>query len=284
MARMPTANTGEQPLRARTYLGVAFLSLLVALGVFVLLILGAPQLVASGLDHRLFYFALIPLGFSAAAFVHGAMRSLAGFKGKVFSGTLELGGPAVIAVLTVLGGFLLVPQPALQSLVVNVSAPKKASGWQGMITLQAGTVRLLQRLDANGQARFADLPRQFLADSVRLWVEVPGFHAPKSGRRLAVPPDRIIDLELIPELPKTSIRGRVLDRRTGAPLKGAIVNFGSGVAIDTTDGFGNFQIEVPARPGEQLTVAVLHHGRLGYDRVVTVPAKLELIIEFEAKR
>jgi hypothetical protein len=58
------------------------------------LLLWKPEkLVALGLTGYLYYLVLLPFGLLAAAFLFGALRPSASYRGKQFGGILELGGP-----------------------------------------------------------------------------------------------------------------------------------------------------------------------------------------------
>lgn len=54
----------HQPLSPRTYLVVSGVGLGVSIGLLLLLIFGAERILAAGLDHRVFYVLLVPLGLS----------------------------------------------------------------------------------------------------------------------------------------------------------------------------------------------------------------------------
>ena len=53
----------------------------------------------------LYYIVLLTLGAASAAFLFGVFRSYSQYTGKVIGGNLELGGPVVVFVLVVVGGF-----------------------------------------------------------------------------------------------------------------------------------------------------------------------------------
>src|SRR5690606_2327045 len=118
---------GSQPLEARTYLTVSAVGLAVSVGLLLFLVFGADRIVAAGLDHRVFYVLLVPLGMSAAAFAFGAMKSTATFQGKS-PRDVTLTGPAVFAAMVVLGGFFLVPEGGLRSVAVRVDRSAEEGG------------------------------------------------------------------------------------------------------------------------------------------------------------
>src|ERR1019366_7332198 len=105
------------------YAVVSLVSFLLFLVLLFLLVLKAETLVALGLTGNLFYVVLVPLGLSAAAFLFGVLRSYARYKGQHFGGVLVLGGPVVVFVLVVLGGFKLVPNPTQLRLTAYVHGP-----------------------------------------------------------------------------------------------------------------------------------------------------------------
>jgi hypothetical protein len=69
----------------------------------------------------LYYLILIPVGFSAAAFLSMAMRSYAKFRGTYLKYNLELSGPIVIFALVIAGGYFVYrnpPNPPIYDLTV----------------------------------------------------------------------------------------------------------------------------------------------------------------------
>lgn len=86
--------------------GIAFLLCFAASSVLVIF---GKQLDALGIAGNIYYIILIPLGFSSAAFLAGAMKSYASFKSNESFpyGKLNLSGPIVIFALVVGGGFIM---------------------------------------------------------------------------------------------------------------------------------------------------------------------------------
>ena len=99
----------KQQMSPMAYAVSSAVFLIIGTGLLLLYIFKAKDLVNQGIDKNVFYILLFPLGFSAAAFLFGAMRSYARYSGKQFSGYLDLGGPVVLFLLVVVLGFLLIP-------------------------------------------------------------------------------------------------------------------------------------------------------------------------------
>jgi hypothetical protein len=99
------ANTSTPVEKRRAlYLVVSIILLVFAVTLFALLVAFHGQL-NDLLGNRAFYVVLFPLGFSAAAFLFGAMNSYARYSGKHLNGVLQLGGPVIAAGAVIFGGF-----------------------------------------------------------------------------------------------------------------------------------------------------------------------------------
>src|SRR5947209_2666696 len=88
-----------------------------------LLLIFAQRIVQYGLAQSLYYVLLVFVGLLAAAFLFGALRSYGHYKGKILSGTLELGGPVVIVVVITLIGLTYASPVTTFNLVVRPHGP-----------------------------------------------------------------------------------------------------------------------------------------------------------------
>lgn len=91
----------KQHMSPMAYAIISAVSLIIGIGLLMLYTFKAKNLANQDINNTIFYFLLFPMGFSAAAFLFGAMRSYARYSGKQFSGYLELGGPVVLFLLVV---------------------------------------------------------------------------------------------------------------------------------------------------------------------------------------
>jgi len=269
----------QQPLSPGTYLVVSAAGLAVAIGLLLFLVVGAERIMTAGLDHRVFYVLLVPLGLSAAAFAFGAMNSSGTFT-QGGSKQVGLSGPAMFAALVVFGGFFLVPQGGLASLAVRVDRTAEAGGGPvagARVTVDWGIQRLTQVTDETGQASFLGLPPG--ASGVEVAASADGF---ASERRVleAVPPNGVVRLQLATVAPATRLRGTVFDRETGTPLPDVHLDFGSGDATATTDASGNFAVDLPASQGARILVVGTRGGVRGLNTEVVVSDALPIHLDF----
>jgi hypothetical protein len=270
---------GSQPLEPRMYLTVSAVGLAVSVGLLLFLVFGADRIVAAGLDHRVFYVLLVPLGMSAAAFAFGAMKSTATFQGKS-PRDVTLTGPAVFAAMVVLGGFFLVPEGGLRSVAVRVDRSAEEGGGPvpgAVVRLDWGPQRLVQVTDGTGQASFLGLPPG--ASGVTVSAEAEGF-APASRAVDQVPADGVIRLGLSATSSLREVRGTVLHRETRAPMAGVILSFGSGVVVDTTDALGNFRISLDTPPGGRMSVIGTRGDTVGFNTEVPVVSDAPVTLLF----
>lgn len=269
-----------EPLRPGSYVALAAGGLLVSIGLLLFMVFQADRIVASGLDHRVFYVLLVPLGLAAGAFAFGAMRSTAAFSGKVGAHEVRVTGPAVFAALVVVGGFFLVPAGGGASTVV-VRVHGDEDGDPGVagasVVVDAGQSRLTGVTDASGQAVFAGLGREAVAAGLVVAVTADGYEAVR--RTLDGPPaGGVVDIALTAR--PLVITGTVLDRATRRPLEGVVLDFGSGIATDTTDARGNFRVELPRATGSRVMVLGERDGRVGVDTEVPVESAAPVTLLF----
>lgn len=164
-----------RPVGPWGYAILAGLCLLLAGGLLVLLIRTTPTLAANGTVDRIYYVLLVIVGFASAAFLFGAMRSYASFTGKVLKGTLELGGPAVIACLVVIGGFMLAPRASTFTVTVRVVDQQRKPLHGGSLVLRAAAVTSRVPINDLGEADFRELPSKFRGESAEIVADVPGY-------------------------------------------------------------------------------------------------------------
>ena len=278
----PSVERSAQPLSPATYLAVSGAGLALSVGLLLVLVLGADRILAAGLDHRVFYVLLVPLGLSAAAFAFGAMNSTGTFTSQ---GKRQVGltGPAMFAALVVAGGFLLVPEGGLLTLAVRVDRSVEAGGGPvagARVTIDWGIQRLTQTTDVNGQASFVGLPPG--AAPIQVLAEAEG-HTPERRTLPSIPPGNVVQLELAPQAYMTRVTGTVFDRQTRAPIEGVALNFGSGTAADTTDASGNFAVSLPLPTGARIAVVGTRDGTRGLNTEVIVNDAVAIQLDFGSR-
>lgn len=210
-----------------------------------ILVAQADKLVGLGLEGKLYYLVLLPLGLSVAAFLFGALHSYALYRGKLLGGVLELGGPVVVFCLVVLGGFLLVPETKPFDVTVFVHGEGGVHDiplrGEGSVVLDLGQDRRQKPIDAQGQADFKGISPSLRGQKVPIFVEAKGFET-MSGSA----PRRLEEGSLylpVRRLP-VPLRGQVQDDE-GQPIAGAKLQL-NGLITNSGEN-GSFFFEVPVR-------------------------------------
>jgi hypothetical protein len=249
----------------------------ISLAVSVLLIVYAEQLSQFGITKSFYYILLIPAGLCAAAFLFGAMHSHAKYVGKNSYGQLELTGPVVVFALVVIGGFYFAEPESTFLLTVRLSAENNQIIEKGSVILDLGSQRMKRNIGENGEVIFAELPSKFIGNKVKIIPQVEGYSVKNSVMK--IPPDKVLNLELVPESYNTEVRGTVIDRN-GNPLKGVSINFESGLALGESNEAGNFFITVPYKAGTSLLVTASYNGKVGYRDYLAIPVSGSVTIPF----
>lgn len=276
-AREPS-NGDRQPLEPGMYLAVSAGGLAVSVGLLLLLVFGSDRIMAAGLDHRVFYVLLVPLGLSGAAFVFGAMKSRAIYRE---SGAREvtLTGPAFFAALVVVGGFFLVPDSGLRALAVRVDSEPAGGPVAGArIILDWGPQRLVQVTDASGQASFLGLPPG--TSALTVGAEADG-HAAVQRTLEEIPANGVVRITLPVRADSLRVAGTVIDREARQPVEGVILSFASGAAVDTTDALGNFGVLLLRPTTGRVVVIGTLDGSVGLNTEVPVQAETPLTLFLE---
>ncbi len=150
---------------------------------------------------------------------------------------------------------------------------------EGMVTLDAGELRLRSEVGADGIARFPDISAAAFGVGLKLTASVPGFRQSEPTTLTAPPPGGAATIALTPD--SLRVRGTVLDDPASRrPLAGVVLDFASGLAVATTDGLGHFEVVLPAAAGPRVPVRLRHDDRTGFDDAVTLAAGDALVLYF----
>jgi hypothetical protein len=229
--------------RVAQYAVLSLCSFLCGLLIIGLLLWNVDKLVSLGLVGHFYYFALLPLGLSVSAFLFGALRSYARYRGRQLGGVLELGGPVVGFVIVLILGFWLLSPPSNFPVTLYVHG---AGGTQnlvirgtGTIMLDTGGVRRKALIGSDGEAFFPEIPANFHNKEVPLSLDANGFELVENKARLSRS-SVYIEVRKMPGM----IRGWVQDEKTQKPLVGVSI-FLEGSATSSKEG-GRFELVVPA--------------------------------------
>ena len=257
-------NASPQPMRPMAYALISLVALLIVIALLLLYIFKADDLVAHGMDSRFFYVLLIPLGLCAAAFLFGAMRSYAAYTGKALGGALEIGGPAVIAILVVIGGFYLVPdQSGPFSLTVYVHGSQGPQDTvltgKGEVIMDLGGHRRGAGIGPSGEAYFPGIPARYRNQEVPISILAEGYELAYPNRKHPLAGDGVyVAVKRDDSLGR--VYGTVRDE-SGKPLSGVSLTI-DGVS-STTGADGRFEINIPQE--KQRSEQVLEAWLEGYE-------------------
>ena len=209
-----------------------------------LLLWKGDKLTAWGLTGNFYYFILVLLGLTAAAFLFGAMRSYARYRGRQLGGGLELGGPVVGFALVVIGGFVLVKNPTTFPLTVYVHGEARRHELIlrnfGHVMVDLGPDRRREPVGDNGQAYFPAIPASFRGQKVDVWLDVDGYELVSPGMQRQLDGD---SLYLAVRKTAGRLAGRVQDE-DGRPIASAVLSVGG--TSTTSDATGYFELTIPA--------------------------------------
>jgi hypothetical protein len=264
------------------YALISLVSFLCGVGLLVLMLWKSEKLAALGLTGNLYYIVLLPLGLAAAGFLFGVLRSFASYRGKHLGGVLELGGPIIAAAMVVIGGFVLVPNPATFPITVYVHGERGPQDVvlrdSGRVFLDLGAEHRSEPIGANGQAYFPAIPANFRGQEVLAWVESETFD-PVGGAQKR----RLEGASLYLTVRKKSgrVAGRVQDQE-GNALAGAEVRV-AGVST-STDSTGHFELTIPGdRLKPELDLYAVAPG-YGAARYTAVPNSNDMVIDLKRLR
>ncbi len=169
-------HTSTSPL---TYAFISLGACLVGVGLLLLFIFKAKDLVALGIGDYVYYVLLIPMALAAAVFLFGVLRSYASYKGKVFSGYLEIGGPAVIFFLVLILGFGLLPKKTAEPFDFTVrlrdEAGKAVLRGEGKLSMLRGTKTDSEVINEKGEVIFAGIPSEYKNKPVKIELDAEGW-------------------------------------------------------------------------------------------------------------
>ncbi|UPK69136.1 hypothetical protein [Chitinophaga filiformis] len=264
--------------------GVAFLLSFLAAGV---LIFFGKELEDLGITGNIYYIILIPLGFSSAAFLAGAMKSYASFTSNesVSYGKLQLTGPIVIFALVVGGGFIMPNFNRKEQFDVKM---RIVSNDRPMTTLNEGTVTLYIGKEPktvnihDGEVAFYNIPEKYHNRKVRIVPAINSYQLADSNEVLISKNEDYVDIHVTrtKESLSTLVRGSVLDQKNMAVVH-ALLDFSSGLATCYTDPNGNFSLTVPLPPGEKAQLKVVTDGITRFNEVVTISSTIPIDLRID---
>jgi len=153
---------------------ISLIAFVVGILVLLVFVFKADELVKSGIDSRVFYILLLPLGLSAATFLFGVTGSVAVARGSVRGWKVELRGPVVVFFLVVaVALFYVVPQgPFDVTVFVHGSEGRQhiVLRNEGEVMIDLDGDRRIEKIGDKSDAHFLGIPAKFFKKQVSVSV------------------------------------------------------------------------------------------------------------------
>ena len=267
--------------------GIAFLVSFLSAAVFIFF---GKELENLGIIGNVYYIILIPLGFSSAAFLAGAMKSYASFKSGASMpyGQLNLTGPIVIFALVVGGGFIMpnFNKPAqfdVKMHMVDENNEVMQSLNEGAVTLYFG--KNSDKKDIHdGEVMFQDIPESYNNKQVKFDIQLKdkSYKLADSNVLFISKNVDFVEVKLIrnKETLNTLVRGSIINEK-GVKVKHAFINFQSGLATCYTNENGDFSLNVPYPPGTKVNLEVVVNDVRKFNEDVTLSSNTPINLKVE---
>ena len=235
---------------------------------FILFLAAALSLIFFGdkigtIKPQIYFFLLVIMGLICAAFLSGAMKSHAKYSGKVYGGTLELGGPILILVLLVFLGFKFMPAKELFTLKFTLYGSENKT-----VLVNDGTLKIFlgkpetTRIE-NGYASFTDLDTKYKGKKIDVLATAAGYS--NLSQTISIPTEDIaVELFMKQRPDSLTINGMIINKQ-GQPVQNLEILFANGMAKDTSDLYGNFKTTLPIKEGTEINIRVYDGQRLRYN-------------------
>ena len=268
----------KQPLSPMAYTVISLIAFIIGIAILLLFIFKAEDLIAPGIYEKVFYILLFPMGFSAAAFLFGAMRAYAIYSGNVLGGRLELGGPVVLFLLVIIFGFTLVPdtRPFDFTIFLRDVDGKTVLKSEGAIKIILDNDIKKGKIDEEGRVDFKNIPVKFKNANVPVELEIDygwQFANGKTATDCILKGNNTI-ITIKRDASLSIISGTVTDEE-GNFIVGARVMV-KDIFIFTDDN-GRFTIEIPPEKQEkEQTLTVHKQGFEKWEEFVCPASKPEI--------
>ena len=233
----------------------------------------------ANLSPQVYFFLLVFVGLIASGFLFGALKAHAKYSGKLYSGTLSLGGPAVILFLIIYSGLKLAPAAASSfdaKFIVFGDSTKNELVSGGLLKV------LLSKPDSarieNGQVTINDVSTDLFGKSITVIPSVSGYY--KVSQQITIPADghTPIEIHLKKQPDSLMVSGIVVDKK-GQPVPNVLIVLANGLYKTNADQLGNFRFSLPIKDGTELPVRVYLDNKLRYNNAQIFSPKVPLTLQ-----
>lgn len=225
---------------------------------------------------QIYYFLLVLIGLIVSGFLFGAFKSHAKYTGKVYNGTLELGGPAVVFIIVIYLGIKLASPPAVYTLRFTVFGTDKSQLInKGMLKVLFDKPDSTQIL--NGSAEFSDVSTGLQGKQVTVIAEADSYQTAAQSVNISSDGSPT-EIHLVARKDSITVSGMVINS-IGQPVAEAVIMIDNGLYTCKSDNYGNFKTTLPVREGTEMPVRVYQNGKLCYNNSQNLSAKVSLTLQ-----
>lgn len=257
----------SKSLSARQHVLIALVALLIGIGLLIYYVHQVPTLEPS-VRNQVYYVALFPSAVACALALFGAMRGYARFTAKHPGIALELGGPVVLFVLILWGGFKIIP-PSQGTFDLTVRAHSTDGTAPiirtGMITLDLDNYRRTESFRPNGEADFKGIPAKFVGTIVNVLPQIDGYQRKWESHKIV---GSFLDLALQQSDP-FAFHGFIHDER-GNPLPTVNVLSTDCNKTAVSNNQGVFVFQVSGTPAMRCHLIFTKDGYSSYNTDVVI--------------
>jgi hypothetical protein len=265
----------QDGMSAIAYAVISLVGLLFAIGLLMFYVYQVPRMAQSGVQNQVFYILLLPWGLCCAAFLFGAMRSIARFTHKKMGSGLELGGPVVLFCLVVGGGFKLVPSAAESfDLTVRPHSAAEAIISTGKIMIDLGTDRRSENVASNGEANFKGIPAKFKTAPVKVLAQIDDRKYKQQWQEYKLS-GSMLDLPLEPAAEaKSHLSGTIIPPpEDWAKLRVTVEGQAAEAKVDE---LGRFDVSVSGRDNDEVHLLIYSGQKLVASEFAHIPGPMSI--------
>jgi hypothetical protein len=233
---------------------------------------------AANLSPQIYFFLLIFVALIASGFLFGALKAHAKYSGRVYNGTLALGGPAVIFCIIVYFGLRLAPTANTFDIKFIVFGDESKNE-----LVNGGVLKVLfNKPDSakieNGVVSFIELPISLLGKTITVTPSVAGYY--RQSQQLTIPEDGLMPIEvhLRKHLDSLSVSGLVVDKQ-GQPVPDVLIVLADGLYRTNANQLGNFSFNLPIKDGTEMPVRIYKEKRLLFNNTLIFSPKTPLTLQ-----
>ncbi len=270
--KFPDKNVSPQ-----TWIIVSAVGFLLFLGAALALIFFSDKI--GYIKPQIYFFLLVILGLVCAAFLSGAMKSQAKYSGRVYGGTLELGGPIVVLVILVFLGYKFMPKKDMFPLKFTVFGAVSKNE-----VVSSGLLKIFlskpdsQRIE-NGFSSFTDIDTKYQGKKIDILATAQGYYP--LSQNIEVPFENMPVELFMQRRPDSVVVSGVVINKNGQPVKNALVVFENGMAKETSDDLGNFKTMLPIKEGKEINIRVYDAQKLKYNNAQIVSGTAGLTLQLQ---